>query len=73
MILIWYQRLDGLWNAECGCGATICGTRDAERRAAERWHFERADEDRKNNNKYKPCEAKIPTPDPNLPGPFTFR
>ena len=71
--LIWYQRDDGYWNAECECGATICGVRDFERSASEAWHFLKTEEDRRLGNKCKSCAAKFPTPNPNRPGPFRFR
>jgi hypothetical protein len=72
MRLIWYQRKDGLWNADCTCGATCCGIRFEGRGEYEAWHFQRADEDHKNGNKHLPCGPKLPDPDPNLPGPQVF-
>lgn len=73
--LIWYQRKDLVWNAECTCGATLCGVEDNQRLDTEVWHFRCADEDRANGNKYKPCGPKLPTEDPNgyFPNPPIFR
>src|SRR5262249_29567252 len=70
--LIWFQRPDGLWNADCTCGASCCGIRFTERAECERWHFERADDDRKCGHKYKPCGPRFPEEDLNNPGPFVF-
>lgn len=72
--LIWYQRKDGLWNAECTCGATICGTADNERLAAEDWHFANAEIGRQDGHKYKPCGPKLPEEDLNnyFPHPWIF-
>jgi hypothetical protein len=52
MKLIWFQRPDGLWNADCTCGASCCGIVLGERAECEAWHFQKTDEDRKNGNKY---------------------
>lgn len=34
----WYQRLDGLWNGFCPCGATLAGMPGAERPQAQTNH-----------------------------------
>jgi hypothetical protein len=65
MKLIWYKRRDDLWNAECACGATLCGSSESEREEFETWHFARADEYRRNGNKVLLCGSKEPIPDPN--------
>jgi hypothetical protein len=72
MKLIWFQRSDGLWNADCTCGAACCGIHFDARASCEAWHFQRAAEDRKNGNKYKPCGPKFPEEDLNMPGPLVF-
>lgn len=63
--LIWYQRkTDGLWNAECACGATLCGFGgDATERAlGEADHFARAAADRRDGHKHHACGPKQPDP-----------
>jgi len=57
--LIWFQRPDGLWNADCTCGGSCCGIRFDERAACEERHFQRAAEDRENGHKYPPCGPKF--------------
>lgn len=79
--LVWYQRKDGLWNAECACNATICGVMLEHRGEAESWHFKQAAEERAfraslaerfSKNQIPPCGSKLPDPDPNLPGGYVF-
>jgi len=72
MRLVWYQRDDGLWNAECACHATIAGVPDEARSDAEVWHFRRAQEDRKQRPRLPACGPKLPEPNPNFPDPFVF-
>ena len=38
LMLNWKQREDGLWNADCPCGATLCGFMKSERKQAEEVH-----------------------------------
>lgn len=82
MRLIWYQRKDGLWNAECACHATIVGIPDACRSKTEAAHFQIADAERKHRaddpvrfegKQIPSCGPKLPEPNPNLPDPFVFR
>lgn len=42
LLLRWEKRQDGLWNADCPCGAALCGTPEHERIASEAWHFSNA-------------------------------
>lgn len=72
MRLIWYQRQDGLWNADCSCGATCCGVVLSERQDFEQWHFTRREEDRTRGHVHASCGPKFPEFDPNRPGPFVF-
>jgi len=72
MRLIWFRRPDGLWNADCACGASCCGITFEERAACEEWHFQRADEDRKSGNKYLMCGPKFPDDNVNMPGSLVF-
>jgi hypothetical protein len=70
--LIWFQRPDGLWNADCTCGASCCGIALNERGSCEEWHFLKASNDRKNGNKYLPCGPKFPEANVNTPHSFVF-
>jgi len=70
--LIWFQRHDGLWNADCTCGASCCGIGFDARAACEGRHFQKADEDRRNGNKYPSCGPKFPDPNVNMSGPLVF-
>ena len=77
MTLIWYRRQDGLWNADCACGATCCGIVFEERAGCETWHFESAERDRNceckaHQHKRLPCGPKFPETDLNHPEPFVF-
>ncbi len=72
MKLIWFQRPDGLWNADCTCGASCCGVKLEERAEFEHWHFKSADEARAHGNKHKPCGPKFPEENVNMPSPFVF-
>ena len=77
MRLIWYQRQDGLWNADCACGATCCGIQFDDRAGCEAWHIERAALDRGcscafHKRKLPPCGPKFPETDLNHPQPFVF-
>lgn len=38
MTIQWYQRLDGLWNGQCGCGSTLAGIEYREQVQATSWH-----------------------------------
>jgi hypothetical protein len=40
LALTWYQRDDGLWNADCACGSTLCGYPLDLRAEGERRHPE---------------------------------
>jgi hypothetical protein len=72
MKLIWFQRSDGRWNADCVCGATCCGVPFNERGEFETWHFQKADRDRRNGEKELLCDPKFPEEDLNMPGPLVF-
>ena len=72
MRLIWFQRPDGLWNADCTCGAGCCGIRFDERAACEEQHFQRAAKDRENGHKYPPCGPKFPDSNVNMSGSLLF-
>lgn len=72
MKLIWFQRPDGLWNADCACGAACCGVDFDKRAEFEQWHFGRADEDRKHGHKHLQCGPKFPEENVNMPGPLVF-
>ena len=72
MRLIWFQRPDGLWNADCTCGASCCGILFEERGVCEGWHFQRVDEDRKNGIERLPCGPKFPDANVHMPGPLMF-
>lgn len=72
MKLIWFQRPDGLWNADCACGATCCGVLFTERAEFEVWHFQRADEYRRRGDKHLACGPQFPIDDPNRTAPLVF-
>lgn len=76
MRLVWYQRGDGLWNAECACHATIAGWSFDQRAKAEVGHFTIADKERDRRtgtpHQIPACGPKLPEPNPNLPGPLVF-
>lgn len=76
MRLVWYQRPDGLWNADCACCATIAGWAFEDRAKAEAGHFAYADKERVRREDTKSplagCGPKLPDPNPNLIGPFVF-
>jgi hypothetical protein len=76
MRLVWYQRDDGLWNAECACHATIAGVSFDRREAGEAWHFDLAGKEREHregtDRQIPACGPKLPDPNPNLPGPRVF-
>ncbi len=72
MKLIWFQRPDGLWNADCTCGASCCGVEFDKRAEFETWHFERAEYDRTHGNKHLPCGPKFPTEDLNRTESLVF-
>ncbi len=71
--LVWYQRPDGRWNADCACEATVCGILEEERWMYENWHLAHARKEREQGHKHLPCGPKLPDPNPNLPGPPVFR
>jgi hypothetical protein len=76
MRLVWYQRQDGLWNADCACHATIAGWSFDQRAEAEVGHFAVANKERvrrEGTNRQLPsCGPKLPDPNPNLPGAPVF-
>lgn len=76
MKLIWHQRKDGLWNAECACHATIAGWFLERRAEAEAAHFDLANKERIRRagtaNQIPACGPKLPEPNPNDPDPFVF-
>jgi hypothetical protein len=41
--LTWFQRRDGLWNADCPCGSALCGSEKHMQIQHEAWHFSQAD------------------------------
>lgn len=53
--LIWIERIDGLWNAECACGATLAGFREEDRTHAEGFHFVNAAAERRRGAYYPSC------------------
>lgn len=71
--LVWYRRPDGRWNADCACGATVCGILEGERWTYEDWHLAHAQEERAHGQERQPCGPKLPDPNPNFPGPPVFR
>lgn len=72
MRLIWFQRPDGRWNADCACGGSCCGIQFEERAQCEGWHFEYVAKERKRGTKRPPCGPKFPDENINMPGPFIF-
>lgn len=80
MRLIWYQRKDGLYNAECTCNASICGATLEQRARAETAHFELTNSERafrtanpkRFPSQIPPCGPKLPEYNPNSPEPFVF-
>ena len=70
--LIWFQRADGLWNADCACGAACCGVVFDRRRDFETWHFEKAIVERARGERALECGPKFPEVDINHPEPFRF-
>jgi len=76
MRLVWYQRPDGLWNADCACHGTIAGWSSEQRAEAEAGHFAYADKERARregtSRQIPACGPKLPDPNPNLPEPFVF-
>ena len=49
--LKWFQRKDGLWNADCPCGTSLCGHDEHMRIAHEALHFGDASLDAQRNKK----------------------
>jgi len=79
MQLVWYQRKDGLWNAECACNAAVCGVEFERRAEAERAHFDLTKMERAHRATHPErfaqlpaCGPKLPELNPNLPGPRVF-
>jgi hypothetical protein len=81
MRLVWYQRPDGLWNAECACNAAVAGIAFERRAEGESAHFDLAQVERKFRaerpdrfvgNQIPACGPKLPAPNPNLPDPPVF-
>lgn len=66
--LIWYQRADGAWNADCACGAFLCGfsAHLDEQVVIEAQHFRNAERDREllrrtvPDRVYPPCGLRQP-------------
>lgn len=55
MLLTWYQRAsDGLWNADCACGATLCGVTEELQAAMEALHIKETEKHRDRHG-YPPC------------------
>lgn len=69
--MLWYQRIDGLWNTDCRCGSSICGFLEDERDAAESAHLQHAEAERTKDNR-RPC-GPAPINDETLLIDFTNR
>lgn len=72
MRLIWFQRPDGLWNAECTCGVVCVGVTYEDRSPFEKRHLQRAAADREQNNTRTPCGPKFPESNVNMPDILVF-
>lgn len=72
MKYIWFRRPDGRWNADCTCGASICGIRFEERAMFEDAHLEVVAKDRARGIHRTPCGPKFPDANVHMPGPLVF-
>lgn len=71
--LIWYQRHDGAWNADCLCGAGLAGVEDDDRADAEAAHVARVESEREHSLLRPGCGPKFPNDNHYIPAPLIFR
>lgn len=72
MKLIWFQRDDGRWNADCTCESSLCGILFEERAQFEELHIANVQRDRDRGVERAPCGPKFPDYNPYNPSPMVF-
>jgi hypothetical protein len=72
MKLIWFQRPDGLWNADCMCGGACCGIAFRDRGLCEERHLQHVGEERESGKMRLPCGPKFPDANIHMPAPLVF-